>query len=180
MRIDFHMKGLELSPNLKTWLQKRLKKFERMDNTATAQVSLRKNQDKGPVEADILLRTQWGTVQSKNRAYDEKTALSRVLTKIEEQFRRYKEKSTVEKRRWMPNVIQEMGEEAIPREGEYRLRHRSPESFPLMTLEEAITQLRENGVQFFVFRDMDERGKITLVYPGSGNLVNVVHLPHSS
>ena len=174
MRIDIQAKGQTLPKNLETWLQKKLKKFERMDATASAQVSLRRNQAKGPVEADIRLRTQWGSIQSKYRAYDEKTALSRVLTKIEEQFRRFKEKSTVERRRMTSEALQTMEEQHLQEEADVRLRFRPLRSFPLMTLEEAITQVRQNGVQWIVFRDLDNQEQVTLLYPEDERTLNVV------
>lgn len=179
MKIEYQTKGVEISQSLDTWLQKRLKKFERLDKSASATIIIRKNQDKGPVEVDFILRTHWGNIMSKNKAYDEKTALSRALTKIDEQFRRFKEKQTVARRRKTQEVFQRLEDEALRVEPEYRLHALPARVFPLMRIEEAVSRILEDGESFVIFRDMENGEELTLLYPEDERTINLVRMSHS-
>ena len=179
MKIEYKTKGIRVSQALDTWLKKRLKKFERLDDSATATVIIRRNQEKGPVEVDVMLRTHWGQIQSKNSAYDEKTALSRALTKIEEQFRRFKEKQTLARRRRTQEAVQRIEEGNFRSEIEFRLQALPPRVFPLLRLDEAIAMVREQGEAFVLFRDMENEEELTLLYPEDDQTINLVRFSRS-
>jgi len=154
MNIEYQTKGVDVSTALTTWLQRRLRKLERYDPGVRVEVVLRRNQDKGPVEADLIIHTHWGTIQStRAQGYDERTALARALTKIEQQLRRFKDRRTVGRRRATVEAIQTLEQQTMAAETlEPPVRRVPLPAVPLMTQEEAVQSLLDREETFVISR----------------------------
>ncbi len=177
MQIEYHTKGVAISRTLETWLEKRLRKFTRFDASARVEVFLRRNHDKGPVEADLLLHTRWGLIQSKNNGYDERTALAKALAKVEEQIRRFKEKKIERRRRMTVDALQEY-KQAMMQSSAEPLPSRLPlQALPLMTLEEAQAMLNDRDHDFVIFRDMENEDRLTVLFRDRDGRIYLVQSP---
>ncbi len=176
MNVEYQAKGIDVSTALTTWLQRRLRKIERYDPGARVEVVLRRNQEKGPVEADLIVHTHWGTIQSTRvQGYDERTALARALTKIEEQIRRFKERRTVGRRRATAEAVQAIEQKTMAAETlEPPVRRVPLPAVPLMTQEEAVQSLLDRDETFVIFRDLENDEALTVVYRDKDDAIALV------
>jgi len=176
MNIEYQTKGVDVSTALTTWLQRRLRKLERYDPSVRVEVVLRRNQDKGPVEADLIIHTHWGTIQStRAQGYDERTALARALTKIEQQLRRFKDRRTVGRRRATVEAVQTLEQQTMAAETlEPPVRRVPLPAVPLMTQEEAVQSLLDREETFVIFRDLDNDEALTVVYRDKDDAIALV------
>ncbi len=176
MHVEYQAKGVDVSTALRTWLQRRLRKLERYDPGVRVEVVLRRNQEKGPVEADLIVHTHWGTIQSTRvQGYDERTALARALTKIDEQLRRFKERRTVGRRRATAEAVQAIEQQTMAAEAlEPPVRRVPLPAVPLMTQEEAVQSLLDREETFVIFRDLENDEALTVVYRDKDDAIALV------
>ncbi len=163
MRVEVQTRGVELSRSLEIWLKKKVSKFDRMEIDGILYVTLRRNYEKGPIEVDLLLQTDKGTLQTRNDGYHEKTALSRALQKIEQQLIKFKKKRGVERHRKTSHALQELKEMLLEGEQGVRIRRGSLARLPLYALDEAFSVIDGKNSGFLLFRDVEDDNRVKLL-----------------
>lgn len=163
VKITFAGKNREPAPDFFESAEKKLKKFDRYFDNASAQIKTDKRKDGETVELTIVAS---GTIyRSEKRADTAVSALDQTIEAILRQMR--KNKTRLEKKvkdgAFKAQFDGEPAEaEPIEENPEFKVRTKS---FPVkpMTVEDAILQMLLLEHDFFLFRDV-ETGALNVVY----------------
>ena len=161
VKITYAGKQREVSSEFAQSAEKKLKKFDRFFDNASAQIKTDRRKDAETVELTIVAN---GTIyRSEKKADTAVSALDQTIEAILRQMR--KNKTRLEKKvkagAFKPQ-FEEPDEEPVEETPEFRVRTKS---FPVkpMTVEDAILQMLLLEHDFFLFRNPDT-GALNVVY----------------
>ena len=161
MKIIIAGKQKDLAPDFEANAEKKLKKFDRFFDNATAQIKADRRKNEETVELTIV---DGGTIyRSEKKADTSISALDQAIEAILRQMR--KNKTRLEKKvkagafKAQPEEPVDRDDEEIP---EFKVRTKS---FPVkpMAVEDAILQMLLLEHDFFLFRDV-KTGALNVVY----------------
>jgi ribosome hibernation promoting factor len=168
MRLQVKGRNLEVSEQLRTYAEEKLGKLDRLVSDPT-RVELELAVEKNPSIADnhVAEATVWTkgpVLRAREASADMKASIDQLVSKLERQVKRYREKRRVAPRRHARDGG--LAAEAAPIEiEEDDTTIVKTKQFPVtpMSPEEAVLQLELVGHDFFVFRNADTE-TINVVY----------------
>jgi putative sigma-54 modulation protein len=175
VNIEFAGRHLEITPALKEFTEKKLKKIEKyLDDSAEAHVTL--SIEKHRQISEIIIKTRSLTLSGSEETDDMYASIGLTVNKIEKQAKRLRQKLWGKKRKTRKKQqnpynswnISVSGENIKP--DEFRIIKSPHITLKPMTVEEAALQLGAVNEQFIVFRN-SENQKINVLYKRKdGNL----------
>ena len=160
MKLIIAGKQKDLAPDFEANAEKKLKKFDRFFDNATAQIKADRRKNEETVELTIV---DGGTIyRSEKKADTSITALDQAIEAILRQIR--KNKTRLEKK-LKEGAFKTLPEESVEREEEipeFKVRTKSFTVKP-MAVEDAILQMLLLEHDFFLFRDV-KTGELNVVY----------------
>ena len=167
MRLQVKGRNLEISEQIREYAEEKMGKLDRIVSDPT-RVELELAVEKNPSISDhhVAEATVWTkgpVLRAREASGDMKASIDQLVTKLERQVKRYREKRRVAPRRHardgipveVPPVELEEDETAIVKTKQF--------SVTPMSAEEAVLQLELVGHDFFVFRNA-ETETINVVY----------------
>ena len=162
MRLVLTGRHLEISPGLRTLVDRKLQKVERVlgDTIMSAQVVLTREKDR--LEADVSLHMRGDHVLAvRTSGPTWQAALTDAIDKIQRQGTRVKGKWQERKRRASParrapvdgTATVPLAQEAAPGDGAPRVVRVTRTPLKPMTIENAALELAQSGDPFLVFRN---------------------------
>jgi putative sigma-54 modulation protein len=173
MKIDLVAKGIELTENLKSYIESKLEGFERhlkevgegeVDVVVTLTVEKHRNRNR--VDIDVYLKTPGGgSLHAWEESNDIYKSLEFAIDDIERQLNRLKERRLEQRRLIQREKAKTQTEELAPAsvaERERIIEEKLPVAKP-MSVEDASIILVSEGRYFFPFRN-SETGEINVIY----------------
>jgi putative sigma-54 modulation protein len=168
MRLQVKGRNLEISEQIRTYAEEKLGKLDRLVSDPT-RVELELAVEKNPSIADnhVAEATVWTkgpVLRARETSADMKASIDQLVSKLERQVKRYREKRRVAPRRHARDGG--LAAEAAPvevEEGETTIVKTKQFSVTPMSPEQAVLQLELVGHDFFVFRNA-ETETINVVY----------------
>jgi putative sigma-54 modulation protein len=168
MRLQVKGRNLEISEQIRTYAEEKLGKLDRLVSDPT-RVELELAVEKNPSIADnhVAEATVWTkgpVLRARETSADMKASIDQLVSKLERQVKRYREKRRVAPRRHARDGG--VAAEAAPvevEEGATTIVKTKQFSVTPMSPEEAVLQLELVGHDFFVFRNA-ETETINVVY----------------
>jgi putative sigma-54 modulation protein len=165
MRLHVKGRNLEVSDQMRKYAEDKLGKLDRLVKDPT-RVELELAVEKNPSISDnhVAEATVWTkgpVLRARESSGDMKASIDQLVSKLERQVKRYREKRRVAPRRHAPQPI----ETALPEIDENAVAITKTKQFTVnpMTPDEAVLQLELVGHDFFVFRNAESDG-INVVY----------------
>ena len=168
MRLQVKGRNLEVSEQIRTYAEEKLGKLDRLVNDPT-RVELELAVEKNPSihdnhVAEATVWTKGPVLRARETSADMKASIDQLVSKLERQVKRYREKRRVAPRRHARDGG--VAAEAAPvevEEDETTIVKTKQFAVTPMSPEEAVLQLELVGHDFFVFRNA-ETGTINVVY----------------
>lgn len=165
MRLQVKGRNLEVSEQMRKYAEDKLGKLDRLVNDPT-RVELELLVEKNPSISDnhVAEATVWTkgpVLRARESSGDMKASIDQLVSKLERQVKRYREKRRVAPRRHAPPPAEELPVEIE----DTSTAITKTKQFPVnaMTPDEAVLQLELVGHDFFVFRNSESDG-INVVY----------------
>ena len=171
MIINIHGKNkFVVKPALKSYIEEQLEPIEkmfRMAENVTANVVCKEYGDTKTVE--VTIPTKYLIMRAESQADDMFKAVDIAFEKLEKQLIRHKKKinSIIRKRDGVGNYFSELEEEQYVEEK--KVVKEKVVSLPIMTVEEAITQLELLDHDFYMFINEDDHKPTTIYLRNDGN-----------
>ncbi len=163
MQIIFFGKNTEVTTALKEYLEKKMKRIERItDQEIAGQANF--TLERGRYIVEVTLPLNGMLVRGEETNADPYASIDLVIDKLEKQVERFKKARLARKRTASaPELASEAPAESPGEEEEHRVV--KVKRFPLkpMTVEEAVLQMNLLGHDFFVFHNGDTM-QINVVY----------------
>ena len=160
MNIIVTGRHLEVTPALKDYSEKKIKRFDRyLSNIAEAVVTLSVEKYRHKVE--VLLKVNGVLIQAEGITGDVYSSIDEVAEKLERQIKKYKEKLVSHRKSEGKPGIEE-AEETIPADVGRIIKNKRFELKP-MSPDEAAMQMELLDKDFFVFTN-DNSGDINVIY----------------
>jgi putative sigma-54 modulation protein len=160
MNIIVTGRHLEVTPALKSYVEKKVKRFDRyLSNIAEAIVTL--GVEKYRHKAEVLLKVNGVLIQAEGITGDVYASIDEVAEKLERQIKKYKEK-LVSHRKSEGKAAASADEVPIPAEVGRIIKNKRFELKP-MSPDEATMQMELLDKDFFVFTN-DNSGSINVIY----------------
>jgi putative sigma-54 modulation protein len=168
MRLQVKGRNLEVSEQIRTYAEEKLGKLDRLVNDPT-RVELELAVEKNPSihdnhVAEATVWTKGPVLRAREASSDMKASIDQLVSKLERQVKRYREKRRVSPRRHARDGG--VAAEAAPvevEEDETTIVKTKQFAVTPMSPEEAVLQLELVGHDFFVFRNA-ETETINVVY----------------
>lgn len=163
MQLIIHGKNLTVTPALREYLEKKIKRVERLtDQPVTVQANL--TLERGRYIIEVTIPVNGLLVRGEETNADAHASIDLVADKLEKQLERYKKARLARKREAAPRpeALGSVGE-ALGDEGETHLV--KTKRFPAkpLTVDDAILQMNLLGHGFFVFHNA-ETDEFNVVY----------------
>jgi putative sigma-54 modulation protein len=160
MNIIITGRHLEVTDALKTYVDKKIKRFDRyITNISEANVTL--TVEKYRHKAEVLLKVNGVLIQAEAITGDVYSSIDEVAEKLDRQTKKYKEK-LVSHRKAEGKAGTEVQEAALPPEVGTIIKNKRFELKP-MSPDEASMQMELLDKDFFVFTN-DSSGEINVIY----------------
>ncbi len=160
MNIIVTGRHLEVTPALKDYAEKKIKRFDRyLSNISEAVVTLTVEKYRHKVE--VLLKVNGVLIQAEGITGDVYSSIDEVSEKLDRQIKRYKEK-LVSHRKSEGKVVAAEMETASPADVGRIIKNKRFELKP-MSPDEAVMQMELLDKDFFVFTN-DNSGDINVIY----------------
>ena len=160
MNIIITGRHLEVTDALKTYVEKKIKRFDRyLTNISEANVTL--TVEKYRHKAEVLLKVNGVLIQAEAITGDVYSSIDEVAEKLERQTKKYKEK-LVSHRKGEGKAGPKVQETALPPEIGSIIKNKRFELKP-MSPDEAAMQMELLDKDFFVFTN-DTSGEINVIY----------------
>jgi putative sigma-54 modulation protein len=165
MRLQVKGRNLEVSEQIRQYAEEKLGKLDRLVKDPT-RVELELAVEKNPSISDnhVAEATVWTkgpVLRARESSADMKASIDQLVSKLERQVKRYREKRRVAPRRHAPQPTEpaalDIDEDAVA------ITKTKQFTVNPMTPDEAVLQLELVGHDFFVFRNADSEG-INVVY----------------
>lgn len=170
MQITIAARNLELTPALRRYTERKLKKLEKyLDSITSAHVILSIEKYRHIVE--VTLRARDITIRGEEATEDLYSSVDLVMDKLERQLRRYKERISDHQGRGQRTASSARRSVEAPSLKE-EPRVVKVKRFPVkpLSLEEAIIHMDLLGHNFFVFRNVENEEVNVLYRRKDGNL----------
>jgi putative sigma-54 modulation protein len=166
MNLQVKGRNLEISDQIREYAEEKLGKLDRLVKDPT-RIELELAVEKNPSIADnqVAEATVWTkgpVLRARETSADMKASIDQLVTKLERQVKRYREKRRPRKHDRQDGAAVEPGPVEISEEGPAIVKTKLF-AFKPMTPEEAVLQLELVGHDFFVFRNA-ESDEINVVY----------------
>ncbi len=159
MNIIVTGRHLEITPALKTYAEKKIRRFDRyLSNIAEAIVTITVEKYRHKVE--VLMKANGVLIQAEGTTNDVYSSIDEVAEKLERQIKKYKEK-LVSHRKAEGKSMAIPAEAATPESGKI-IKNKRFELRP-MSPDEAAMQMELLDKDFFVFTN-DNSGNINVIY----------------
>jgi putative sigma-54 modulation protein len=165
MRLQVKGRNLEVSEQIRKYAEDKLGKLDKLVKDPT-RVELELAVEKNPSISDnhVAEATVWTkgpVLRARESSGDMKASIDQLVSKLERQVKRYREKRRVAPRRHAPQPT----ETALPEIDDTAVAITKTKQFTVnpMTPDEAVLQLELVGHDFFVFRNAESNG-INVVY----------------
>jgi putative sigma-54 modulation protein len=165
MRLQVKGRNLEVSEQIRKYAEDKLGKLDKLVKDPT-RVELELAVEKNPSISDnhVAEATVWTkgpVLRARESSGDMKASIDQLVSKLERQVKRYREKRRVAPRRHAPQPT----ETALPEIDDHAVAITKTKQFTVnpMTPDEAVLQLELVGHDFFVFRNAESNG-INVVY----------------
>jgi len=159
MNIIVNGRHLEITPALKTYAEKKIKKFDRyLSNIAEAIVTITVEKYRHKVE--VLMKANGVLIQAEGITGDVYSSIDEVTEKLERQVKKYKEKLVSHRKGEGKSGV--LTAEAIAPETGKIIKNKRFELKP-MSPDEAAMQMDLLDKDFFVFTN-DSSGNINVIY----------------
>lgn len=171
MIINIHGKNkFVVKPALKSYIEEQLKPIEkmfRMAENVTANVVCKEYGDTKTVE--VTIPTKYLIMRAESQADDMFKAVDIAVEKLEKQLIRHKKKinSIIRKREGVGNYFGDLVEEQEVEER--KVVKEKVVSLPVMSVDEAITQLELLDHDFYMFINEDDHKPTTIYLRNDGN-----------
>jgi putative sigma-54 modulation protein len=167
MRLQVKGRNLEVSEQIRQYAEEKMGKLDRLVSDPT-RVELELAVEKNPsiAENHIAEATVWTkgpVLRARETSGDMKASIDQLVSKLERQVKRYREKRRVAPRRHARDGGVPMEQPVDLDENENAIVKTKQFSVSPMSAEEAVLQLELVGHDFFVFRNADTEG-INVVY----------------
>jgi len=160
MNIIVTGRHLEVTPALKNYVEKKVKRFDRyLSNISEAIVTL--GVEKYRHKAEVLLKVNGMLIQAEGITGDVYASIDEVAEKLERQIKKYKEK-LVSHRKSEGKAVAATAETPVPAEVGRIIKNKRFELKP-MSPDEAVMQMELLDKDFFVFTN-DNSGSINVIY----------------
>lgn len=162
MKIEFTGRGFEVTDALKNFATEKLNKLSRfIDNIIEAQVTM--TVEKHRQTAEIIVKAGHEKLVAKETTNDMYASIGGALDKIEKQAKKIKDRLVSKKRKSSSKESSPAGGKSSEL-GDIVISHRSLGSVKPMTKEEAILEMENEGSDFIVFRDAENKETISVLY----------------
>ncbi|MBT9252606.1 MAG: ribosome-associated translation inhibitor RaiA [Brockia lithotrophica] len=157
MRTVVRGENVEVTPAIRDYAEKRLKKIEKYFHNideVTAYVNLKVYRDGQRAEVTIPLNSL--ILRAEDKTHDVYAALDNVVDKLVRQIHKYKTRINRKAREQgaiFVEAVSEAGTEGEEKEEEVAIARRKQVPLKPMTAEEAILQMNLLGHDFYVYRD---------------------------
>jgi putative sigma-54 modulation protein len=165
MRLQVKGRNLEVSEQIRKYAEDKLGKLDKLVKDPT-RVELELAVEKNPSISDnhVAEATVWTkgpVLRARESSGDMKASIDQLVSKLERQVKRYREKRRVAPRRHAPQPT----ETELPEIDDTAVAITKTKQFTVnpMTPDEAVLQLELVGHDFFVFRNAESNG-INVVY----------------
>jgi len=159
MNIIVTGRHLEITPALRTYAEKKIKRFDRyLSNIAEAIVTISVQKYRHKVE--VLMKANGVLIQAEGITGDVYSSIDEVTEKLERQVKRYKEKLVSHRK--TEGKSNQMAIEAVALETGRIIKNKRFELKP-MSPDEAAMQMELLDKDFFVFTN-DNSGDINVIY----------------
>ena len=165
MRLQVKGRNLEVSEQIRQYAEDKLGKLEKLVKDPT-RVELELTVEKNPSISDnhVAEATVWTkgpVLRARESSADMKASIDQLVSKLERQVKRYREKRRVAPRRHAPEPTETTSLEI--EENAVAITKTKQFTVNPMTPDEAVLQLELVGHDFFVFRNANSNG-INVVY----------------
>jgi putative sigma-54 modulation protein len=165
MRLQVKGRNVEVSEQIRTYAQEKLRKLDRLVADPT-RVELELALEKNPKIAanhiaEATVWTKGPVLRARESSADMKASIDQLVDKLERQVKRYREKrrprrhTRADGAAELPPLTGSEGEPTIVKTKQFTVKPMSPE--------EAVLQLELVGHEFFVFRNGDS-GEVNVLY----------------
>ena len=164
-------KNMELSPEVRSYIERKLGKLGRyLPDTVEARVEIFEEKTRSPQQhfvVQVIVNGSGTTLRSEERAADLFTAINRVVAVTNRQIEHHKGKQNDRRKGGSPGRGKPDGEVGIaqPPAGVVKVKRFAVEPMPV---EEAIYQMETLGHDFFLFLN-DDTEKLNLLYRRKDN-----------
>jgi len=183
MQVDMTGRHVEITPELREYVQEKLAKLERLlDGPIEVHVVL--GSEKHRHTAEIQVKSRTAQFASNHETVDLHASIAEVADKVERQALRHKEKVTTHKRRRgprRPDVAAAIEASASPEDtgtpsgtaGPTRVVRRNAYRLKPLTLEDAVCEMEQTAEDVLVYRDAETGGVGVLYRQRDGSLALV-------
>jgi len=179
MNIEFIGKGIDISEDLKSYVEHKLSAFERHlkevgegDVEVAVTFTVEKHRQRHRVDIDVYLKTpRGGTLHAWEESKDIYMSLEFALDDIERQLNRLKERR-LERRKESAREKVKSHFEGVPTSPPRLIEERLNIAKPI-TVEEALMTLQDEGMFFLAFRNA-ATGEINVIYRKKGGNYGLV------
>lgn len=178
MNVEITGRHVVITPALRTYIMKRLRKFNRLlGDEATIHVII--DVEKARHTAEVLLKSKLVDLTCKGQTGDMYASILRAIEKAERQAVKHKTRiiETKRQRARAKAVEEKSGVSAIPRplrEGRFDGIALEELDRKPMTVEEATLELRNSDCAFVVFRNL-ESGAVNVLYRRRDGSLALIH-----
>ncbi|MEK7747530.1 MAG: ribosome-associated translation inhibitor RaiA [Nitrospirota bacterium] len=177
-------KKANLTPELKKYIEARSKKMEKYISTPL-QTTITLKTEKHRQIAEAHVNINGAILQAQEETEEIHLSVDNVLSKIEKQLKKYKEKAVdhhkkekpIKKAVAAPGAIMPIGKETKPivtaGKETTRVAKHETDSIHLLTLEAAFSEMKLNKKEFLLFRSGKNR-QLTLLYKKKGSTPGLI------
>ena len=167
MRLQVKGKNLEVSDSIRRYAEEKLARLERQLADPT-QVELELAVERNPSiphshVAEATIWTKGPTLRAREASTDMKASIDQLVTKLERQVTRYREKRSPRGAKGNGRIDVDAGTGGSVVDGSPQIVKTKQFAIKPMSPEEAVLQLELVGHDFFVFRNADS-GDVNVVY----------------
>lgn len=165
MKFEYTGRHLEVTPALRSHVENHFDKLKHLFNGQATNAHVIIEVEKGRHRAEIVLKWRDQVLTATSTVSDMYQALTKTIDKIEKQALKLKNK-VIDKhhRAKKASVVVPPPDEVKPAPASPRIVQTRSYAVKPLTAEEAILQLQEEVNQFLVFRNADNKEKVSIIY----------------
>ncbi len=191
MKLVITGKQMTITQGLKKFVEERASKMEKYASKLNLlQATITLKAEKHQQTAEVHLNVNGVILEAEEVANEIGVSIDKVMSKIEKQLKKYKEKvtnhrvrvgktETLISKKKAGNVPLQKEQDAPPfiavGKNLFRIPKREKVSVNLLTIEEALLQMKSNKKEFFLFRNGANR-QLNLVYKKKNGILGLMEL----
>ncbi len=179
-------KQMSITPKLKQYIEERSQKIEKYGiNPLQVTVTLKTEKYRQIAEAHV--NVNGAILQAQDETDEMEASVDMVMSKIEKQLRKYKEKASSHRPSSTETKIRKKGETpSLPKKQEeplfialgkdiFKIPKREKVAVSLLKIEEALLQMKSSKKDFFCFRN-SANGQLNLLYKKQSGILGLMEL----